>query len=34
VRLEGERLLAEFGPRPLLQPFIRHAGIGDASPSR
>jgi hypothetical protein len=34
VRLEGERLLAEFGPRPLLQPFIRHAGIGDASTSR
>jgi hypothetical protein len=23
VRAEGERLLAEFGPRPLLQPFLR-----------
>jgi hypothetical protein len=23
VRAEGERLLAEFGPRPLLRPFLR-----------
>jgi hypothetical protein len=23
VRVQGERLLAEFGPRPLLQPFVR-----------
>jgi hypothetical protein len=23
VRVEGERLLAAFGPRPLLQPFVR-----------
>ena len=23
VRVEGERLLAQFGPRALLQPFVR-----------
>jgi hypothetical protein len=27
VRAAGERLLAELGPRPLLQPFVRHRSL-------
>lgn len=27
VRAAGERLLAEFGPRPLLQPFVRRRSL-------